>query len=1018
MPGGVRRGHVAPKTTLIETIIRKFDTHIRKTNNKRKRKNQEKMSESQQNYNGETSSNTSQDQQTQGSESSGKWMTQAEYAKYKQEDSNANNYYEFSKEATVLPVAWDGKFQYDPNNVYIKPNRNASSTNNFYGFYRSFVVANNQPNSCHIIFCSDGFCKMTGYTRAEIMQRNAVTDFLHGELTSKTVCADIKDSLKEGQEKHFEILYYKKDGCESENEVEKRNESPKAKNHRRKRKTQGHKDTVGTTNNINTDDDDETESQLQYEESPVNSNPLFTNPVSLHYQAKMRRRLQFFFMNPVEKWQAKRRFPYKFVVQVIKIILVTLQLCLFAHSRYNHVNYSWDNRVTFSHLFLKGWAPEMEVSTYPPETGPLSVYTVEDYFDTIDYAIYGFGNLSRAIGPYSYATDDNTVGNITFCLYEYKEGIVFGFNESYVFNPEIVVKCLIMTQNDTVDGIQSYLHKENIFIQFSALVKTTIEFSIKTINLKASGPISAPDCYQFDIAILFDNTDHDGQVILSLEAEPTRLFCEGDVSFKTTHEIDSALRSTLNVFVIIICLLSFGLCGRAIFRAQQLRMKTEEFFLKCFGQELSRAGRWEFVNFWYIMICFNDVLLVLGSAIKEQIERKHFAADEWNTCSLLLGIGNLLVWFGVLRYLGFFKTYNVVILTLKKALPHIWRFLLCALLIYAGFTFCGWLILGPYHIKFRSLSTTSECLFSLINGDDMFATFTIMSDKSTVLWWFCRIYLYTFISLYIYVVLSLFISVIMDSYDTIKKYYIEGFPQSDLRRFIGEINLNDFSNGVFRDEVDDDDTIGQKFLCSEVIAPIRSEVDDISFFIINFEDLSDPQTGETASTTEENEPIKLTKFGRARASFRQSFRFGNMALRDRGHRLAGYLTPPSDATEQEEEAASERVIVHCDTNSDKISQTTVLRIEPGWDNNSAPALIKTKDFEHKQEPIIRTDETKNVTSTNKVYPQADPTVMKPEFQQTKSLDFETKGLYLMLRLIQFKGQFTSCLISKSMYVDP
>jgi hypothetical protein len=34
--------------------------------------------------------------------------------------------------------------------------------------------------------------------------------------------------------------------------------------------------------------------------------------------------------------------------------------------------------------------------------------------------------------------------------------------------------------------------------------------------------------------------------------------------------------------------------------------------------------------------------------------------------------------------------------------------------------------------------------------------------------------------------------------------------------------------------------IGAKFLCSEVIAPIRSEVDDISLFIINFEDLSNP----------------------------------------------------------------------------------------------------------------------------------------------------------------------------------
>lgn len=49
----------------------------------------------------------------------------------------------------------------------------------------------------------------------------------------------------------------------------------------------------------------------------------------------------------------------------------------------------------------------------------------------------------------------------------------------------------------------------------------------------------------------------------------------------------------------------------------------------------------------------------------------------------------------------------------------------------------------------------------------------------------------------------------MDSYDTIKKYYIDGFPQSDLRRFMGEISVHDFASGIFRDEVDDDDTIGE-----------------------------------------------------------------------------------------------------------------------------------------------------------------------------------------------------------------
>uniref|UniRef100_A0A1Q3FDF2 Putative mucolipin-3 n=1 Tax=Culex tarsalis TaxID=7177 RepID=A0A1Q3FDF2_CULTA len=536
------------------------------------------------------------------------------------------------------------------------------------------------------------------------------------------------------------------------------------------------------------------ESDGGVEESPVLGH---SHAVQMN-EERLRRKLQFFFMNPIEKWQAKRRFPYKFVVQVIKIILVTLQLCLFAHSRYTHVNYTWDNTITFSHLFLRGWDITMEVSTYPPETGPLSVYVIEDFFKTVDYAIDGYANLSEAIGPYSYPNEDNTMAPMQLCLYRYKDGTIFGFNESYVFNPEIDSLCLDLDGNVTTIGSRKFLHQKDIHINFSALVKAELKFAIKTVNFKAAGPITAPDCYQFDIQILFNNQDHDGQMTLRLEAEPTRLVCHGDVEFIKKSKFDDALRSILNILVILICVVSFALCARAIYRAQLLRLVTCDFFQQTYGKELTTQDKWEFINMWYIMIVCNDVLLVIGSALKEEIERKHFIADDWNVCSLLLGVGNLLVWFGVLRYLGFFKTYNVVILTLKKAAPKITRFLLCALLIYAGFTFCGWLVLGPYHIKFRSLSTTSECLFSLINGDDMFATFTIMSDKSLMLWWFCRIYLYSFTSLYIYVVLSLFISVIMDAYDTIKKYYKDGFPKSDLRMFVGPYDANDFSSGVFR----------------------------------------------------------------------------------------------------------------------------------------------------------------------------------------------------------------------------
>lgn len=44
------------------------------------------------------------------------------------------------------------------------------------------------------------------------MQRPAVCDFLHGPMTSPHAVAALRDALAAGVEKHFEILYYRKDG--------------------------------------------------------------------------------------------------------------------------------------------------------------------------------------------------------------------------------------------------------------------------------------------------------------------------------------------------------------------------------------------------------------------------------------------------------------------------------------------------------------------------------------------------------------------------------------------------------------------------------------------------------------------------------------------------------------------------------------------------------------------------------------------------------------------------------------
>ena len=81
-------------------------------------------------------------------------------------------------------------------------------------------------------------------------------------------------------------------------------------------------------------------------------------------------------------------------------------------------------------------------------------------------------------------------------------------------------------------------------------------------------------------------------------------------------------------------------------------------------------------NFRYVAICINDVLIIVGSTIVLMIETKRSTADLWDFCCVFLGTGDLLVWIGMLRYLGFFRAYNALILTLKGSLPNVARYAL------------------------------------------------------------------------------------------------------------------------------------------------------------------------------------------------------------------------------------------------------------------------------------------------------------------------------------------------------
>ena len=141
----------------------------------------------------------------------------------------------------------------------------------------------------------------------------------------------------------------------------------------------------------------------------------------------------------------------------------------------------------------------------------------------------------------------------------------------------------------------------------------------------------------------------------------------------------------------------------------------------------------------------SDCLIIAGSVHKQLIDSRYFEVDRWTACSMCLGIGTALVWIGTLRYFGFFQYFNVIIIVVKIAAPHMIKFLACASILYAAFVLSGWMILGSYHIKFKTIMSTSECLFSLINGDDMFATFSSSPDQAWPEYVFSRLVIEIFI---------------------------------------------------------------------------------------------------------------------------------------------------------------------------------------------------------------------------------------------------------------------------------
>uniref|UniRef100_A0A6J0TT42 Mucolipin-2 isoform X3 n=1 Tax=Pogona vitticeps TaxID=103695 RepID=A0A6J0TT42_9SAUR len=501
--------------------------------------------------------------------------------------------------------------------------------------------------------------------------------------------------------------------------------------------------------------------------------------------------LKFYFMNPCEKYRARRQIPWKLGIQILKIVMVTTQLILFGLSNQSVVSFKEENTVAFKHLFLKNYSGVDE------DDYSCSVYTQQDVYDSIFFAINQYRQLKNiSLGTLGYEQDEEDLAGLQICKQQYRKGTMLPSNDTLHIDSTIETECIHLDPQELAAKETSDLKNSSFFhLEFYRLIQVEISFKLKGIDLQTIHDRELPDCYEFENTITFNNRAHSGKMKIFFDTDADIQECK-DWNISGSIQKNTQYILVFDGFVIVTCFASLILCTRSIILALKLQKRFVNFFLEKYKRHVCSADRLEFINGWYVLVIISDMMTIIGSIMKMEIKAKNLTS--YDVCSIFLGTSTLFVWAGVIRYLGYFQTYNVLILTMQASLPKVLRFCCCAGMIYLGYTFCGWIVIGPYHEKFEDLNTVAECLFSLVNGDDMFATFAQIQRKSTLVWLFSRLYLYSFISLFIYMILSLFIALITDAYDTIKKYQQIGSPVTDLHEFLKECSSEEYCSGPER----------------------------------------------------------------------------------------------------------------------------------------------------------------------------------------------------------------------------
>lgn len=254
------------------------------------------------------------------------------------------------------------------------------------------------------------------------------------------------------------------------------------------------------------------------------------NSSDMEANRRMHMVLNAFFMNPIEKWKIRRRFPFKMSFQILIIILGMLQMYGFGEQREQHLNQNSEMTIALNKMFLKNWKSGDSGPSYINSC--YAVYSEFEFFDNVDFVVRQYANLdSLNFGRYGY--ENEIPPPLNLCVKAH-EGQVDPSTFTIKLQNSPQEKCLVIpfTKNDSnssekMSSIAYFLQQSNNTLNFKTLIQVNIKFQLRTIVFKSMNELRFPNCYRLNTTILYDKTNHDGHIRISLKIATDRIDCHG-----------------------------------------------------------------------------------------------------------------------------------------------------------------------------------------------------------------------------------------------------------------------------------------------------------------------------------------------------------------------------------------------------------------------------------------------------------------------------------------------------------